>query len=432
MRQMNVLTMILAGGIGERLYPLTANRSKPAVPFGANFRIIDFTLGNCVLSGLRRIHVLTQYHSLSLGQHQSERWNFLSPELGEFVKLVPPKLRTATGFYQGTSDALYRNLDLLDAYRPDVVLVLSGDHIYRADYRRFIEAHLERDADITVLTGQVPPEEASSFGVINFDGNGRIQSFIEKPKDPSPYASGGHCHINLGVYCFQTRFLVHQLVHDSKKKTAHDFGKNILPGSLAKGTVLSCPLEAICPDDRPYWRDVGTIDSYFQASMDLLDSPPAFHLRDPRWARGSRFEEWLPAKISTTAQVNGRIEQGRSFVGSGCDLEPASILRCVLSPGVRIGQGSEVHDSILFAGVEVGEGSRLSRVIVEEGVHIPPGTVIGHGGDSRRFIISPGGVVVVAAGYRFEEPGSRRPAAAPPPSYAQEAWREHERAELKA
>ena len=254
MRPTKVLTMVLAGGIGERLYPLTANRSKPAVPFGGNFRIVDFTLMNCVLSGLRSIHLLTQYHSQSLGHHKNERWNFLSPELGEFVEIVPPKLRSATGFYHGTADALYRNLELLDRYRPDVVLVLSGDHIYRADYSRFIESHLRNDADISVLTDRIEEREASAFGVIPQTEHGRIQQFVEKPEDPLPYAVDGKCLINLGVYCFQTQFLVERLVTDSKRNTAHDFGKNILPDSLDSGVVMSCPLENICPDERPYWR----------------------------------------------------------------------------------------------------------------------------------------------------------------------------------
>jgi glucose-1-phosphate adenylyltransferase len=403
MRDLKVTTMVLAGGVGERLYPLTSQRSKPAVPFGGTYRIIDFTLMNCVLSGIHQIYLLTQYHSLSLGRHVRERWNFFSQELGGFAEIVPPKMRTSTGFYRGTADAIYRNLDLLDRSRPDVVLVLSGDHIYRADYSRFTTSHLEKEADISVLTGSVPANEASAFGVIELDRDGEIQNFVEKPKDPSPYASGGKCTINLGVYCFRTEFLVQRLVSDSKRKTAHDFGKNILPGSLEIGSVFSCPLAAVCPDPKPYWRDVGTIDSYFRANMDLLETPAAFDLEDSRWPEGSRFRERLPARISAGGEVDGRYVHGRNLVSSDCTIEQSTVVRSILSPGVRIGASSCVSECIVFPGVEVGEGSELRRVVVEEGVRIPPGTKIGLADESRRFSTSPGGVVVVSPGYRFDE-----------------------------
>jgi glucose-1-phosphate adenylyltransferase len=395
--------MILAGGVGERLYPLTANRAKPAVPFGGNFRIIDFTLLNCMCSGLRRVHILAQYHAQSLSSHRADRWSFLAGELGEFIELVPPKLRAATGVYHGTADAIYRNLDLLDRCRPDLVLVLSGDHVYRADYQRFIESHLERDAAVTVLTGLVPSPEASAFGVVQTTAGGRIAAFIEKPQDPGPFAEDGKCLVNLGVYCFQTQFLVRQLVADAKKKTAHDFGRNILPAALERGAATSCPLEAISPDVTPYWRDVGSLDSYFQANMDLLRLPPAFALADPRWPPTSRFHEWLPASAPASARIAGRNVLGRNLLSSGVEVEHAELANCILSPRVRVGRGSELEECILFPRAEVGEGSQLRRVIVEEGVQLPPGTRIGFGGDSRQFTTSPGGVVVVSSNYRAAE-----------------------------
>ncbi len=404
MRPVKVLTMILAGGVGERLYPLTAQRSKPAVPFGGNFRIIDFTLMNCVLSGLRDIHLLTQYHSLSLGEHKSRRWNFLSAELGEGIEIVPPKMRTSTGYYQGTADAIYRNLDLLERHRPDIVLVLSGDHVYRADYSRFIDAHLESDADITVLTGAVPEEEASSFGVVQLGKKGNIESFVEKPKDPSPYVIDGNCLINLGVYCFDTDFLVKRLAEDSKKKSAHDFGKNILPTSLELGSVVSCTMDVICPDDRPYWRDVGTIDSYFQANMDLLDGPAPFRLRDGRWATGSRFHEWLPARQTVHAEIDGETVIGANLLSSATSIEDATIVRSILSQGVRVGAGSELVETILMPDVEIEGDCRLRRVIVEEGARIPRGTHIGVDESSCQHTRSADGVVVVSSNYRFDAP----------------------------
>lgn len=403
MRPINVLSMILAGGVGERLYPLTSNRSKPAVPFGGNFRIIDFTLMNCVASDLRRIHVLTQYHAQSLNAHRVERWNFLPRELGEYIEMVPPKMRAATSVYQGTADAIYRNIDLLDKNRPDVVLILSGDHIYRADYRRFIETHVEREADVTVLTGSVDVREASSFGVVNRGPDGRISRFVEKPDDPAPYARDGRCLINLGVYCFQTAFLVHELVADAKKKTAHDFGRNILPSSVERGTVVSCPLDLVSPDPRPYWRDVGSLDSYFQASMDLLSSPAAFELADPRWPATSRFHDWVPARYSTSARVDGKIVQGKNLVSSSVTIDDSQVVNSILSPRVQIGRGSELEEVILLPGAKIAQGSRLRRVIVEEGVEVPAGVRIGFGGDSKQFTTSPGGVVVISSGDRFHE-----------------------------
>jgi glucose-1-phosphate adenylyltransferase len=393
--------MILAGGIGERLYPLTSNRAKPVVPFGGSFRILDFTLMNCVCSGFRRVHVLTQYHSQSLSRHLAGRWGFLSHELGEYIELVPPKMRAATGVYQGTADAIYRNLEFLDRERPDLVLVLSGDHVYRADYGKLIETHLEREADITVLTDWAEASQCSAFGIVASAADGRITGFVEKPADPTPYAFDGRCLINLGVYCFRTEFLVQQIVADAKRKTSHDFGKNILPASLDRGAVFSCPMGAVCPDRTPYWRDVGSIDSYFQANMDLLASPAPFDLTDPRWAPDSTFHGWLPAVYSTETRIGDREARGRNIISSGAQIDRSSVVNCVLSPRSKVGPGSELEECVLFAGAEVGEGARLRRVIIEENVRVPSDARIGFGGDSERFTTSPGGVVVISSSYRF-------------------------------
>jgi glucose-1-phosphate adenylyltransferase len=368
-----------------------------------------------VCSDLRRIHVLPQYHGQSLNRHRTERWNFLSSELGEYIDLVPPKMRGAGGYYRGTADAIYRNLELLDTHRPDIVLILSGDHVYRADYRRFIETHLEREADITVLTDWVDAQLCTAFGVLTLDPDGRITGFVEKPADPTPYAYGGRCSTNLGVYCFDTEFLVQQLVRDAKKNTSHDFGRNILPSCVDDARVLSCPLEVVSPDPTPYWRDVGSIDSYFQTSMDLLSVPSPFKLTDSRWTPDSRFHEWVPALSSATAKIGGKSVHGRNILSSAVSVEDAQVIQSVLSPRVRVERGCEIEESILFDGVEVGQGSKLRRVIVEEGVRIPPGTKIGFGGDAREFTTSPGGVVVVSASYRFPTPEKRgrRPAHTP-------------------
>jgi glucose-1-phosphate adenylyltransferase len=405
--------MILAGGVGERLFPLTTKRCKPAVPFGGNFRIIDFTLMNCLLSDLRRIHILTQYHVQSLHAHHVERWNFLSRELGEYIELVPPKLHGVNTYYRGTADAVYRNLEILDRARPDVVLVLSGDHVYRADYRRFIEAHVERDADATVLSGEVAIEAASSFGILNIAEDGRIVRFVEKPADPAPYSlDGEHCLINLGVYCFQTRFLVERLVADAKRKTAHDFGRNILPGALDHGRILACPLEVICPDSQPYWRDVGNIDSYFEASMDLLCSPSAFSLSDPRWPADSGFKEWVPARHAVSARIDKRRIDGRNLLASGVEISEAQVVNSILFPQVVVEEGAEIEKCILFRGARIGRGAKMRCAIVEEGVSVPAGAVVGFGGDAEQFVTSAGGVVVVSSGV-IEEPRGEEPRAAP-------------------
>ncbi|MBI4585750.1 MAG: NTP transferase domain-containing protein [Planctomycetes bacterium] len=403
----NIVTMVLAGGKGERLYPLTADRSKPSVPFGGNFRIIDFTIMNCVMSGIRRIHVLTQYHSLSLNTHIHDRWGFLSKELGEFIETVPPKLRTPTGFYRGTADSVYRNLDLLEASRPDLVLILSGDHVYRADLGEFVKRHLSTGADATVLCGEVSAAEASAFGIVRTDKSHRILQFIEKPVDPAPYSENSVCQINLGVYCFNTRFLVQRLVSDAKKRTQHDFGKDILPESLERGLVISCPFGHVSPDEKPYWQDVGSIDSYFQCHQDLLDHPPRFDLLDPRWPPGSRLREWVPARISTA----GNAEHGWSLVCGGTEIDKAKIFRSVISPQVKIGAGAILDHCIVFNGVTIGAKARLRNAIIDEGVVIPERAEIGYGNDARQFTVSPNGVVVVERGYRFtveEEPSSSR------------------------
>lgn len=277
MERDRVLTIILAGGAGERLWPLTRSRCKPAVPFGGSFRVIDFTLMNCLNSGASDVHILTQYKHNSLSRHLNERWSRLWPLAGS-VKCLPPKLPDE---YIGTADAVYKNLDLLARHRPRFVLVLSGDHIYRADYRKLIETHLETNAKVTVLTDEVATREASSFGVLKVSSHGEITRFVEKPADALPLSRGGGCTINLGVYCFDTNFLVDKLVADARnRKSARDFGKDILPSAVKERAVAACLLESVSCSKSPYWRDVGTIESLFQANMDLLRDPPPFDLEE--------------------------------------------------------------------------------------------------------------------------------------------------------
>src|SRR2546426_2829853 len=311
-----VLPLILAGGIGERLFPLTLRRCKPAVPFGGNFRVVDFSLLNCLLSGLKTIFLLAQYQAETLRCHLTERWAYLSEGRCQSIELLAPKVPGPEGRYRGTADAVYKNLDLLESQHPDHVLILGGDHVYHADYNKLIEAHRETDADITVLTGEVEDSEASSFGVVARSGASQITHFVEKPANPAPFSNRGKCLINLGIYCFRPSFLVDQLAR-SEEETGYDFGKDVLPRAVKDAKVFSCPLDRVCPDVRPYWRDVGTLDDFFEANMDLLGVTRAFELADPRWARSSVFQSWLPRRDLLMARIAGRVVCGSDFRSPG-------------------------------------------------------------------------------------------------------------------
>ena len=327
-----------------------------------------------------------------------ERWNFLSSELGESIHLLPPKLEGSGGMYSGTANAIYRNIDLLNSACPDVVLVLSGDHVYRADYSRFVDLHVERDADVTVLTGEIDQKEASSFGVVDLSSRGRITRFVEKPADPSPYAIDGSCTINLGVYAFDAALLSEALMADAAREdSSHDFGKDVLPWLVARSYVSSCQLVVVTPDPKPYWRDVCSIDSYFRASMDLLKRPSSFELCDPRGVTTSRFHEWVPSRQIARATVNGCAVTAVNLIGHGVQIDNAQIDDSVLSNRSQVGSGAELQECVLFPGARVGKGARLRRVIVEEGVCVPDHTCIGFDGAAPAdTVVSPEGVVVLA------------------------------------
>ncbi len=399
MLPVNVLTLILAGGTGTRLRPLTLRRCKPAVPFGGDFRVIDFTLMSCVSSGVGAIYVLTQHRSEILESHFNGRWKSFSSarnSCATSLTTLPPKKGEA---YVGTADAVYKNLELLKLR--DAVLVLSGDHVYHANYQKLISAHLDRNADVTLLTGEVPAGEAASFGVLQVSEEGRITRFVEKPTDPRPYARRGKCSINLGVYCFRPQFLVEQLLTDARNEgSSHDFGRDILPMSLDLGVVASCPLGMVSPGGKPYWRDVGTLDSFFEANMDLLRSPEVFDLADSRWPSTSPFRKWVPRRLRVTARSNGRLVRGQNLVSEDVEIESSRVLNCVISPGVRIGKGSELIECVLFPGAQIGSGVRLRRVIVEEGTQVPSGTEIGCDPSSQQITTSSRGVYVYSASRR--------------------------------
>lgn len=396
-----VLTVILAGGAGERLYPLTRHRAKPAVPFGGTYRIIDFTLANCINSHCRRIHVLTQYKSQSLARHIRFSWDITRPELGEFIEIIPPQMRVNDSWYRGTADALYHNLYSIDRESPEEILVLSGDHIYKMNYEKMVQFHRQAEAAATVATIQVPIHEAHRFGVVNADADRRIVGFEEKPTDPRPDPGNPtQALVSMGVYVFNLEVLRDALLEDAAMNSSHDFGKDIIPFLIDKALVYAYPFEDENKKEAKYWRDVGTIDSYWEANMDLAQVDPLFNLYDKTWPVQIKLPSYPPAKFVFSNRDERFGVATDSIVSPGCIISGGQIHRSVLSPEVRVNSYSRVEESVLFSGVDVGRHARLRRVIVEKGVRIPPFTEIGYDleRDARLFRVTPSGVVVVESG----------------------------------
>jgi glucose-1-phosphate adenylyltransferase len=396
----DVLTLVLAGGQGERLYPLTRDRSKPAVPFGGLYRIIDFTLSNCVNSGLRKIYVLTQYKSGSLDRHIRLGWDTLmSAELGDWISTVPPQLRVGNRWYTGTADAVYQNVYLLQQERPRLVLVLSGDHVYKMDYRKLLDFHDAKGATATVGAVEVPREQASAFGILEVDDEWRITAFREKPKDPKPMpGKPDRCLVNMGVYCFETETLVRNLAIDAKRESRHDFGHDVLPDMVADGKLLAFPFVDENRGAVQYWRDIGTLESYFEASMDLVAVEPVFNLYDAVWTLRTQPRQLAPAKTVFAGGEDGRVGTVLdSMVCGGVIVSGGRVERSILSPEVRVHSFSHVEECVLMDRVEVGRHARLKRTIVDKGVKIPRGFVVGEDpeADRQRFTVSPTGIVVI-------------------------------------
>ena len=397
----NVLTVILAGGAGERLYPLTENRAKPAVPFGGLYRIIDFTLSNCINSDMRKIHVLTQYKSNSLVRHIHTGWDVVSRPLGEFIDVVPPQMRVSRNWYLGTADALYQNLYNIDQVSPDEVIILSGDHVYKMDYRKMLYFHRANNADLTIATVPVPLEEAHRFGVLSVDLHARVTGFQEKPCNLDGFgAHGAYAHVSMGIYIFKARVLRDVCIADADDaSSSHDFGKDIIPKMIRSHRVVAHMFDDVNHKDTPYWRDVGTLSSYFEANMDLLEVEPHFNLYDKKWPQRSNLPVAPPAKFvfgDPGERFGVAID---SIVSPGCIVSGGTVRRCVLSPDVRVNSFSSVENSILFEGCSVGRHSKVRNAIIEKRVHLPAGTVIGYDleEDAQRFHVSPEGIVVVTA-----------------------------------
>jgi glucose-1-phosphate adenylyltransferase len=395
----DTLALILAGGRGSRLKQLTSGRAKPAVPFGGKFRIIDFPLSNCLNSDIRRIGVLTQYKAHSLIQHVQKGWGFLRGEFGEFIELLPAQQQIDSQWYAGTADAVYQNLEIIRQHDPNFVLILAGDHIYKMDYGTMIAAHVAQGADCTVGCIEVPLDRASEFGLININSVGRVTDFIEKPPKPEPMKGRTDVALaSMGIYVFNTAFLYEQLIRDAATpKSAHDFGKDILPYIIKDYNVMAYPFRDNDPQKQAYWRDVGTIDAYWEANMEMVSVTPELNLYDAKWPIWTYQEQMPPAKF--VFDDDGRRGMAVDSVVSGGDIvSGASIRRSLLFSNVHVWDYSHVEDSLILPNVVVGERCRLKKVIVEKGCQLPPGTVIGEDreADARRgFYTSPGGVTVV-------------------------------------
>jgi glucose-1-phosphate adenylyltransferase len=395
------VAMVLAGGQGQRLYPLTKRCAKPALRFAGCYRLIDFTLSNCLNSGLRRIYVLAQYAATSLLRHLRQGWTPLLPDvLGECLEVLPPQRLARDRWYAGTADAIYQNLLVLQQERPELVVLLSGDHVYKMDYRPMIAYHFSRQAVLTIATVPVPLEKARQLGVLQVDKQGRVRSFSEKPADPQP-APGrpGECLVNMGVYVWNTRTLARYVARDATSHSSHDFGKDIIPALLQAGEAVFAYEFTDPQSGRPaYWRDIGTLQSYWESHMDLLAPAPELDLYDASWPLYTARPPYPPAK--SLGGDDTRLVD--SLVCDGC-LVAGRVLRSVLSPGVRIGEGAEVIESVLLDGVTVGPGARVVRAVVDEGLAVPPGFALGGQPerDRRRFVVTPEGLTVAPAGATF-------------------------------
>jgi glucose-1-phosphate adenylyltransferase len=402
----NVLAILLAGGAGERLFPLTRNTAKPAVPFGGAYRIIDFTLSNCINSNVRRIFILTQYKALELTRHLREGWNIFSGELGEFIEVIPPMKRVHEDWYLGTADAVYQNAESIESEAPELTLILSGDHIYKMDYLEMVSWHRQHAADVTIATIQMPVEEAPRFGVADITAEDhRVVGFEEKPQHGEPRRSAFNpeaVSASMGVYVFNTPVLLEALKEDAANPhSAHDFGRDVLPGLLPRARVIAYDFRDLNGKTARYWRDVGTLDAYYEANMDLVSVVPEFNLYDQRWPIRTRLVQQPPAKF-VFAQEGRRMGVAMdSIVSPGSIISGGRVVRSVLSPGVRVNSYCEVENSILMTGCEIGRYSRLRKTIVDAGVVVPESSVIGFDpaeDRARGYTVTDSGIVVVGGG----------------------------------
>ncbi|WP_018231402.1 glucose-1-phosphate adenylyltransferase [Thioalkalivibrio thiocyanodenitrificans] len=394
----DTLALILAGGRGSRLKQLTMWRAKPAVPFGGKFRIIDFPLSNCINSGIRQVGVLTQYKAHSLIQHIQKGWGFLRGEFGEFIELLPAQQRIETSWYLGTADAVYQNLDIIRQHAPGYVLILAGDHIYKMDYGDMIAYHVETGADMTVGCLEVDLDTARAFGVMAVNENGRVREFAEKPEQPAAMPGRpDRALASMGIYVFNTQFLFEQLIKDADTPgSSRDFGKDIIPSVIGPYRVMAYPFRDTQTGSQAYWRDVGTIDAYWESNLELIGVTPELNLYDMDWPIWTYQEQLPPAKFVFDDE-DRRGTAVDSMVSGGCIISGATVRHSLLFSNVLVNSYAQVQDSVVLPNVEVGRYCRITRAVIDKGCRIPEGTVIGEdpAEDARRFYVSPGGVVVV-------------------------------------
>ena len=398
----NILAILLAGGAGERLAPLTLTTAKPAVPFGGIYRIIDFTLSNCINSDIRRILVLTQYKALELIRHIRDGWTILSPELGEYIEVIPPMKRVHEDWYLGTADACFQNIQTILAEAPEHCLILSGDHVYKMNYHEMVAWHRQHQADITIATIQVAPEEASRFGVVEINRDHQVTGFEEKPAHGSPVRSTFNpamVSASMGVYLFNTPVMLRAMMEDAEDpNSSHDFGRDVIPRMLHKARVIAYDFVDLNAKTVRYWRDVGTLDAYYEANMDLIAVVPEFNLYDKRWPVRTNMHQMPPAKFVFAMEGRRMGVAIDSIVSGGCIVSGGRVVRSILSPGVRINSYCEVESSIIMHNAEIGRYSRIRRAIIGPNVRIPESSVIGYDLQEDRakgYTISDSGIVVV-------------------------------------
>jgi glucose-1-phosphate adenylyltransferase len=398
----SAMAYVLAGGRGSRLLELTDNRAKPAVHFGGKSRIIDFALSNAVNSGIRRIGVATQYKAHSLIRHLNRGWNFFRHERNEGFDILPASQRSGNDWYKGTADAVYQNIDILEGYAPELIVILAGDHIYKMDYGLMLAQHVDQGADVTVGCIEVSREEATGFGVMHVDATDRITAFIEKPADPPPmHDKPDRCLASMGIYVFSRNFLVDQLKRDAAdEESSHDFGKDIIPYLVAQGRAMAHPFTRSCRrsgyETEDYWRDVGTVDAYYEANIDLTNPMPALDLYEQDWPIWTYAEITPPAKF-VHDQAGRRGQALASLVSGGCIISGGLVRNSLLFNNVRVHSFSEIESAVILPGANVSRGARLTKVIVEKNVRIPPGLVVGEDpvADAKRFRRTGKGVCLI-------------------------------------
>ncbi len=407
----DTLVCLLAGGAGERLLPLTRDRAKPAVPFGGIYRIVDITLSNCVNSDLRRIFVVTQYKALSLNRHLREGWSIVAHELGEFVQVLPPMKRVGEQWYQGTADAIYQNLYSVGSEPCKYVLILSGDHVYKMNYQLMLKQHADAGAEVTIGTIEFDRATAArQFGVIEQDKDDRIFGWQEKPADPKPSPHDPNkCHVSMGIYCFNRNLLMQTLIEDAEDaNSSHDFGKDVIPKLIGSSRrVYSFNFVDENKKEAQYWRDVGTIEAYYEANMDLISVSPVFNLYDKEWPLRTYQRQYPPAKFVFALEGRRMGIALDSIVSNGSIISGGRVTNSVLAPDVRVNSYSEIDSSILFSHVNIGRYSRIRRAIIDRHIHIPEHIEIGYNleEDRKRYHVTDTGIVVVVPEERkFEEP----------------------------